>query len=60
MPLQQGSSRQSVVANIRELMHSFKRSGKIGTSKPASNKKANKQAVAIALDQQRRSLAAGG
>jgi hypothetical protein len=59
MPLQRGSSRKTVVANIRELMHSFQRSGRIGASKPASNKKANKQAVAIALRQQRDSLAAG-
>lgn len=59
MPLQSGSSRRSVVANIRELMHSFKRSGKIGTSKPKSNAKANKQAVAIALSKQRESIAKG-
>jgi hypothetical protein len=59
MPLQQGSGRPSVVANIRELMHSFAKSGRIGTSHPASKRKAQKQAVAIALDEQRKSLAAG-
>lgn len=53
MPLQSGGSKKAVVANIRELMHSFARTGKIGTSKPASRGKANKQAVAIALDKQR-------
>jgi len=59
MPLATGGSRRAVVENIRELMGSFKRTGKIGSSAPASNRKANKQAVAIALDQQRRSLAHG-
>ena len=53
MPLQAGKSRRNLVANIRELMHSFKRSGKIGTSTPASAGNANKQAVAIAYSKQR-------
>jgi hypothetical protein len=55
MPLKAGQGRKNLVSNIRELMHSFKRTGKIGTSTPASPAKANKQAVAIAYDQQRRS-----
>lgn len=59
MPLSQGSSKKTVVENIRELMHSFRRTGKIGTSHPKNKGKADKQAVAIALSQQRKSLAAG-
>lgn len=53
MPLQSGKGRGALVANIRELMHSFARTGKIGNSKPASKGKANKQAVAIAYSKQR-------
>ena len=53
MPLKEGKSKRSFVANIRELMHSFKRTGKIGTSTPGSAGKANKQAVAIAYSKQR-------
>ena len=53
MPLQAGKSKRSFVANIKELMHSFKRTGKIGTSTPSSPGKANKQAVAEAFSKQR-------
>jgi len=53
MPLQAGKSKRSFVANIKELMNSFKHSGKIGTSTPASAGKADKQAVAIAFSKQR-------
>ena len=48
MPLEPGSSRETIRKNIRELMHSFKAKRKIGTSTPASTKKAAKQAAAIA------------
>lgn len=54
MPLKQGAGKRTFVENIRELMHSFHNSGRIGTSKPASNAKANKQAVAIAYAQKRK------
>lgn len=60
MPLQAGASKQSFVENIRELMHSFSKTGKIGKSAPASPAKANKQAVAIAYAQKRRTIAHGG
>ena len=53
MPLKSGKSQKSFVSNIRELMHSFKSTGKIGNSAPASAAKANKQAVAIAYSKQR-------
>jgi hypothetical protein len=55
MPLKSGGGKKNLVANIRELMHSFKRTGKIGTSTPASAGKANKQAVAAAYRMQRES-----
>jgi hypothetical protein len=60
MPLQAGKSAASFAANIRELMHAFHATGKIGSSKPASKAKANKQAVAIAYAQKRRTIAHGG
>lgn len=55
MPLKKGSSRKTVSSNIKTLVHDYERSGAIGTSKPASRKKAVKQAVAIALDKARES-----
>ncbi len=50
MPLKKGSSRNTVSSNIKTLVHEYENKGRIGTSKPASKKKAIKQAVAIALD----------
>ena len=50
MPLKKGKSKKVISENIRELMHSFHQTGKIGTSTPESNKKAQKQAIAIAFD----------
>jgi hypothetical protein len=49
MPLKSGSSKQTVGKNVGELMHAYKNKGKIGASRPASKKAAQKQAVAIAL-----------
>jgi hypothetical protein len=49
MPLKTGKSQKAVSSNIKELMHTFKKKGKIGTSKPANKDKARKQAIAIAL-----------
>lgn len=50
MPLQKGSSKKAFSSNVSELMHSYKKKGKIGTSTPASKGKARKQAVAIAFN----------
>jgi hypothetical protein len=50
MPLEKGSSKKAISKNISELMRTYKKKGKIGTSKPKSKKKAQKQAVAIALN----------
>jgi hypothetical protein len=47
MPLKPG--KKNVSKNIKELVDSYKKSGKIGTSRPKSKKAAVKQAVAISL-----------
>jgi hypothetical protein len=49
MPLMKGKSAKTISKNIGEMVRSFKESGKIGTSKPSSVRKAVKQASAIAL-----------
>jgi len=56
MPLKSGSSKKVVSGNIKEMMKKYKKKGTIGTSKPASSKKAQKQAVAIALSKARESV----
>ncbi|MDD4972123.1 MAG: DUF6496 domain-containing protein [Paludibacter sp.] len=49
MPLKKGKSKKVISDNIEEIMHSYHEKGTIGTSVPASNIKAQKQAIAIAL-----------
>lgn len=55
MPLFKGKSNKTISKNVKELADSYKATGKIGTSKPASMKKAVKQAVAIAYNKAGRS-----
>ncbi len=50
MPLRKGSAPSVVSSNIKTLVDEWKKDGSIGTSHPATKKKAIKQAVAIAMD----------
>jgi len=50
MPLKKGKSKKVISENIKEIMHSYHEKGKIGTSTPESNEKAQKQAIAIAFN----------
>jgi hypothetical protein len=49
MPLKKGASQSVVSSNIKTLVHEWKEDGAIGSSHPATKKKAVKQAVAISL-----------
>lgn len=55
MPLKKGKSEKTFKSNVREVVKSYKKTGKIGTSRPKSKAKAVKQAVAIAYSQKRKS-----
>jgi flavin-binding protein dodecin len=52
MPLKSG--KQNIGTNIAELMKTYKKKGKIGSSKPQNKSKALKQAIAIALSKARK------
>lgn len=54
MPVIKSGTKSAISKNISEIMHSYKRKGTIGTSKPKSAKKAQKQAIAIAMSTARR------
>lgn len=55
MPLKKGSSQKTISTNIGEMVRKFKDTGKIGTSRPGSVRKAGKQAAAIAYGSARKS-----
>jgi len=54
MPLKKGKSKKTIQSNVKELIGSYESTGKIGTSKPKSKKKAIKQAIAISYDEARK------
>lgn len=54
MPLKKGKSNKVFSSNVKELVDAYSSTGKIGTSKPKSKKKAIKQSVAIAYAQKRK------
>jgi hypothetical protein len=47
MPLAKGKSKKVISKNVKELVDTYEKKGKIGTSKPESKEKAIKQALAI-------------
>lgn len=49
MPLKAGKSNKVVSSNIKEVVDSWKTSGKIGTSTPKTKQQALKQAIAISV-----------
>jgi hypothetical protein len=55
MPLQPGSSEATQQSNLKEVYKSYKRTGKIGNSRPKNKRKALKQAIAIAIQNAKRS-----
>ena len=50
MPLKKGKSKKTISKNIEKEMKNYKKTGKIGTSKPKSGKAAKKQAAAVAYN----------
>jgi hypothetical protein len=62
VPLKGGKSNKTIGKNVKELVKTYEKKGKIGASKPASKKAAQKQAVAIALSRagKSRKMAKGG
>lgn len=55
MPFKKGKSKETISKNIKGEMKKCEKTGKIGTSKPKTKKKAQKQSVAIALSKARES-----
>ena len=58
MPLHRGSSKETISRNIKEMMDSWHRSGKIGNTKTKNKKKAQDIAVAAAEEKAKKSLSA--
>ena len=57
MPLKKGKSKKVISTNIGEMVGAFKKTGKIGTSKPTTKQAAVKQAAAIAYEKAGKSRA---
>ena len=55
MPLKKGKSKKTISKNIKKEMKEYKKTGKIGTSKPKSTNAAQKQAAAVAYSKARES-----
>jgi hypothetical protein len=53
MPLKKGSGQKTRSANIKELMDTYKKTGRIGNTKPKSKAHAAKIAAAIAYRKSR-------
>jgi hypothetical protein len=53
MPLKSGKGRKTHGANVKELMGTWHRTGKIGNTKPRSSKQAERIANAIAYKKAR-------
>ena len=54
MPLVKGKSKRAFGKNLSELIASYRKTGKIGNSRPKNAAKARKQALAIAFSVKRR------
>ena len=55
MPLKKGKSKKVFKKNVKELISSYRNSGKIGTSKPKNKMAATRQALAISYAMKRKS-----
>jgi hypothetical protein len=55
VPIKKGRSQRVISENIGEMVGSYKKTGRLGTSKPKSTKAATKQAAAIAYEKAGRS-----